>query len=116
MHEIEYFIFPDHVVYKQDSFIVYVDLINEKMYVFDNLNIKNFQNEKLEDLVKKDYRVIDYYVYFDTWYQRDRDYYRSGNLKEEVINELSKEPLEDIFFWMDEDIYNLGSTLKPIYD
>jgi hypothetical protein len=81
------------------------------MYFFDELKIKNFQNEKLEDLVKKDYRVIDYYVYFDTWYQRDRDYYRSGNLKEEVINELSKEPLEDIFFWMDEDIYNLGSTL-----
>jgi hypothetical protein len=71
---------------------------------------------RAKDLVKKDYRVIDYYVYFDTWYQRDRDYYRSGNLKEEVINELSKEPLEDIFFWMDEDIYNLGSTLKPIYD
>ena len=115
-HEIEYFIFPDHVVYKNEVYLKYVDLINQKMYFFDELKIKNFQNEKLEDFVKKDYRVIDYYVYFDTGYQRDRDYYRSGNLREEVINELSKELLEDIFFWMDEDIYNLGSTLKPIYD
>ena len=116
IHEIEYFIFHDHVVYKQDSFIVYVDLINDKMYVFDNLKIKNFQKAKLEDLAKNYYSVIDYYVYFDYLYQRNRGYYGNGDLKDEVVNSLSKEPLLDIFFWMDEDIYNLGSVRKPIYD
>lgn len=116
VHEIQYFIFYDHIVYKDDAYLVYVDLMDKKKYFFDELQIENFQNVKLESLIKKDYRVIDYYVSFDTLYQRDRDYFGSGILKEEVINNLSTTPLLDIFFWMDEDIYNLGSTKKPIYD
>ncbi|NMH25090.1 hypothetical protein [Flavobacterium solisilvae] len=116
IHELHYYIFEDHVVYKDDAYLVYVDLINNKMYLFDELQIEDYKYVTLKDLQTKEYDVVDYYVNFDTLYERDRGYDSKGNLLEEVINNHSNAPLLDIFFWMDEDIYYLGATKVPIYD
>lgn len=116
IHEVHYYIFPTHVVYKDEVYLNYIDLIENKMYMFDGQYNKNIKDSKLEELQVQNYYVVDYYENLGTLFERDRTYNGKGNLKEEVINNHSNEPLLDIFFWMDEDIYYLGATKVPIYE
>lgn len=116
IHELHYYIFEDHIVYKDDYFILYVDLIEKKQYIFFGLQMEDYKYVALKDLQIKEYYVVDYYVNFDTLYERHKYYDREGTLLEEVINNHSNEPLLDIFFWMDKDIYYLGANKVPIYE
>lgn len=115
-HEIEYFIFKDHMVFSDDIFTMYLDLKTEKEYICKKIKTKKTEDITLNDVKKYDYDQRDYYVYFDVLHERWRCY-EKGLFKEEVIEQKLGEPVLDIFYWIDQDIYMYSSSdMKFIYD
>jgi hypothetical protein len=113
--EIEYYIYKNHLVYKKDGFIFYIDLIKEELYLFKGYK-GEYKNVKIDDIKDKLWIIIDYYTEDGVLFERNK-YYNNGVFSQETTTENSYFPAYlDIFYWLDFEVYYPGAGVEPIYD
>jgi hypothetical protein len=113
--EIEYYIYKDHLVYKKDGFIFYIDLIKEELYLFKGYK-GEYKNVKIDDIKDKLWKIIDYYTEDDILFERNK-HYNNGVFDEEIVSGLYDYPPNiNIFYWLDLEIYYPGAGVEPVYD
>jgi hypothetical protein len=116
IYENEYFIYGDYLIYNDDtSFTMYVDLITEKMYVFDYIKMDDYSLFDLNNPQTGFKWVEDCYTMDDIFYIRNKHYPGQEDEGISIENHRSLANL-DIYFWINLDLYNSLTDIKPIDD
>jgi hypothetical protein len=116
IYENEYFIYKDYLIYNYDtSFTMYVDLITEKMYVFDYIKMDDYSLFDLKNPQTAFSWVEDCYTVDDIFFVRKKHY--PGQEDEGIIIENYRSLANlDFFYWIDYEIYEPHAGIKQIYD
>jgi len=114
--EYDYFIYNDHIISKQDFFVIDADLIQKKIsyyQCYDDMDIKVMDLSKIHD---KLWGIRDFYTMYGDLYSRTK-YFENGKFMDEgVDNDSSLYADLDFFFLIDFEIYQRSSGIKRIYD
>jgi hypothetical protein len=114
--EIEYYIYPTHVVYKDDTFVGFIDLLKEKRSLYYDVKTNDLKNLDLNTVHNKLYYISDFYTMDGILYERKK-HYEKGKYDGDIISEVGEYYANlDIFYWLDFEIYTPGAGVEPIYD